>query len=149
MHGTSNGHLVTMSALVINITPKKKPHLREALTFRCRMCRCATLTARTSNQPLRGFRFEASILHQEKSPTYMRFLLHVGLSLRDLPAVLGEIKSKLSSLLCSSSNEPSVLIVNISPKKKPHFREVFSLVEHVGLEPTTPCLQSRCSSQLS
>ena len=26
---------------------------------------------------------------------------------------------------------------------------IFEMVEHKGLEPLTPCLQSRCSSQLS
>ena len=29
------------------------------------------------------------------------------------------------------------------------FGKAFLLVEIVGVEPTTPCLQSRCSSQLS
>ena len=37
------------------------------------------------------------------------------------------------------------------PKRKTHSEEILSglLVEIVGVEPTTPCLQSRCSSQLS
>ena len=36
-------------------------------------------------------------------------------------------------------------------KKKPFqlMERLFCLVEIVGVEPTTPCLQSRCSSQLS
>ena len=33
-------------------------------------------------------------------------------------------------------------------KKSPTIVELF-VVEIVGVEPTTPCLQSRCSSQLS
>ena len=36
----------------------------------------------------------------------------------------------------------------IIKKKTQSFDQVF-LVEIVGVEPTTPCLQSRCSSQLS
>ena len=39
----------------------------------------------------------------------------------------------------------------IANKKKafPELERLFGLVEIVGVEPTTPCLQSRCSSQLS
>ena len=39
----------------------------------------------------------------------------------------------------------------IANKKKafPEFGKAFLLVEIVGVEPTTPCLQSRCSSHLS
>ena len=35
----------------------------------------------------------------------------------------------------------------VNKKKSPTLVELF--VEIVGVEPTTPCLQSRCSSQLS
>ena len=44
----------------------------------------------------------------------------------------------------------SLCLLSLShPVKEPRMRLAHALVENVGLEPTTPGLQSRCSSQLS
>ena len=40
-------------------------------------------------------------------------------------------------------------MLEISQKKSPTLKIELIFVEIVGVEPTTPCLQSRCSSQLS
>ena len=51
---------------------------------------------------------------------------------------------RTSLLSCSASNRSAILHRALVFERTP-----FVLVEDIGVEPMTPCLQSRCSSQLS
>ena len=77
-------------------------------------------------------------LREPRHPPYALARFSLSLVSRCIPTPFARV-SRLSLCLLSLSH----------PVKEPRGHQVSAFVENVGLEPTTPGLQSRCSSQLS
>ena len=77
-------------------------------------------------------------LREPRHPPYALARFSLSLVSRCIATPFARV-SRLSLCLLSLSH----------PVKEPRGHQVSAFVENVGLEPTTPGLQSRCSSQLS